>query len=54
MKKIERKKLALSRETVRTLDGADLLAAKGGAAPRVGIVSSDDRACTYSRTCGTL
>jgi hypothetical protein len=54
MKKSERKKLALSRETVRILDGAELLAAQGGVAQQVGIVSSDDRACTYSRNCGTL
>jgi hypothetical protein len=52
MKKIERKKLALSRETVRTLDGADLLAAKGGL-QQVGIVSSDNQECTYSRDCQT-
>jgi hypothetical protein len=48
MKKNESKKLTLSRETVGTLDGY-LQDVKGGAA--VGIVSSDDRACTYSRNC---
>jgi hypothetical protein len=52
MKKIERKKLTLSRETVRTLDGSDLLAAKGGLQP-VGIVSSDNEECTFSRDCQT-
>jgi hypothetical protein len=46
MKKTESKKLTLSRETVRTLDGY-LQNVKGG------IVSSDDRACTYSRNCQT-
>jgi hypothetical protein len=44
MKKTESKKLTLSRETVGTLDGY-LQNVKGG------IVSSDDRACTYSRRC---
>jgi uncharacterized Fe-S cluster-containing MiaB family protein len=48
MKKTESRKLTLSRETVRTLDGY-LRDVKGGVA--VGIVSSDDRACTYSRNC---
>ena len=50
LKKIERKKLALSRETVRTLDRPELLAAKGGL-QQVGIVSSDNEDCTYSREC---
>jgi hypothetical protein len=44
MKKTESRKLMLSRETVRTLDGY-LQDVKGG------IVSSDNRACTYSRQC---
>jgi hypothetical protein len=48
MKKTESRKLTLSRETVRTLDGY-LRDVKGGAV--VGIVSSDNRACTYSRNC---
>jgi hypothetical protein len=52
MKKIERKKLTLSRETVRTLDRSELLAAKGGL-QQVGIVSSDNEDCTYSRECQT-
>jgi hypothetical protein len=47
MKKTESRKLTLSRETVRTLDGY-LQDVKGGA---VAIVSSDNRACTYSRQC---
>jgi hypothetical protein len=51
MKKNEQKKLTLSRETVRTLDVSGLAAVKGGALQQVGIVSSDDRACTYSRNC---
>jgi len=50
MKKTESKKLTLSRETVRTLDGY-LQDVQGGVASAVGIVSSDDRACTYSRQC---
>jgi hypothetical protein len=53
MKK-ETKKLTLSRETVRNLDGAELVPVKGGYAQIAPIVSSDDRACTYSRNCGTL
>jgi hypothetical protein len=48
MKKTESRKLTLSRETVRTLDGY-LQDVKGGEA--VGIVSSDNRDCTYSRNC---
>lgn len=50
MKKIERKKLALSRETLRALDGSELLAAKGGAQP-VNIVSSDNQMCSFSKKC---
>ncbi len=50
MKKTESKKLTLSRETVRTLDGY-LQDVKGGVASGVAIVSSDNRACTYSRQC---
>ena len=45
MKRIERKKLALSRETLRALDGAELLAAQGG------IVSSDNQLCSFSKKC---
>ena len=52
MKKIERKKLSLSRETVRTLDASGLAAVKG-ALQLVGIVSSDNQDCTYSRNCDT-
>ena len=44
MKKTESKKLTLARETVRVLNG-DLQDVKGG------IVSSDNRQCTYSRNC---
>jgi hypothetical protein len=50
MKKTESRKLKLSRETVRTLDGY-LQGVKGGVASDVGIVSSDNRDCTYSRKC---
>lgn len=53
MKKHDSKKLTLARETVRTLAGGDLGKAAGGLAPVAGIVSSDDRACTYSRACQT-
>ncbi len=54
MKKHESKKLTLARETVRTLAGGELGKVLGGlAAPAVGIVSSDDRQCTYSRLCQT-
>ena len=45
MKKIERKKLALSRETLRALEGSELLAARGG------IVSSDNPLCSFSKKC---
>jgi hypothetical protein len=51
MKKQERKKLTLSRETVRNLEGVELVAVKGGYALIAPIVSSDNRECTYSRTC---
>jgi hypothetical protein len=43
-KKTEPKKLTLGRETVRVLDG-DLQNVNGG------IVSSDNRVCTYSLKC---
>jgi hypothetical protein len=45
MKKIERKKLALCRETLRALEGSELLAARGG------IVSSDNQFCSFSKKC---
>jgi hypothetical protein len=44
MRKTETKKLTLARETVRVLDG-DLRNVKGG------IVSSDNKQCTYSFKC---
>jgi len=44
MKKTEPKKLTLARETVRVLDG-DLQNVQGG------IVSSDNKQCTYSLKC---
>jgi hypothetical protein len=51
MKKQETKKLTLSRETVRNLEGVALANVKGGLAQIAPIVSSDNRDCTYSRTC---
>ena len=45
MKKIEQKKLALSRETLRALDGSELQSAQGG------IVSSDNQLCSFSKKC---
>jgi hypothetical protein len=51
MKKHDSKKLTLARETVRTLAGGDLGKVLGGLAAEVGIVSSDNRDCTYSRAC---
>jgi hypothetical protein len=53
MKKHDSKKLSLARETVRTLAGGELGKVAGGLALQVGIVSSDDRQCTYSRACQT-
>jgi hypothetical protein len=52
MKKQESKKLTLTRETLRTLEGIELGRVAGGLADAdAGRVSSDNRACTYSRTC---
>lgn len=51
MKKHDSKKLTLARETVRTLAGGDLAKIDGGLANVVGIVSSDNQDCTYSRAC---
>ncbi len=51
MKKQESKKLALHRETLRALEGTELAPVAGGL-QEVGRVSSDNRACTYSRLCG--
>ncbi len=45
MKKPTKKKLSLSRETVATLEARDLEQVMGGG----GIVSSDNKSCTYSR-----
>jgi len=45
MKKHDTKKLTLARETVRTLVAVDLEKAAGG------IVSSDNRACTFTQKC---
>ena len=53
MKKHDSKKLTLARETVRVLAGGELGKVGGGLAQQVGIVSSDDRQCTYSRACQT-
>jgi hypothetical protein len=50
MKKTESRKLMLAKETVRNLDGY-LQEVMGGVASAVAIVSSDNRACTYSRQC---
>ena len=50
MKKQESKKLALNRETVRNLEAIELEQVIGGLA-QAPIISSDNRACTYSRTC---
>jgi hypothetical protein len=51
MKRQETKKLTLSRETVRNLEGRELAAVEGGFAQIAPIVSSDNRACSYSRAC---
>jgi hypothetical protein len=52
MKKQESKKLTLTRETLRTLEGIALGQVAGGlAVENPGKVSSDNRACTFSRTC---
>jgi hypothetical protein len=51
MKKHDSKKLTLARETVRILAGGELGKVAGGLANVVGIVSSDDQDCTYSRLC---
>jgi hypothetical protein len=53
MKKHDTRKLTLARETVRILAGGELGKAAGGLGDVAGIVSSDDRACTYSRLCQT-
>jgi hypothetical protein len=50
MKKQESKKLTLTRETLRTLEGIELGQVAGGLAD-AGRVSSDNRACTYSQAC---
>jgi hypothetical protein len=52
MKRQETKKLALTRETLRILETVELEGVAGGEV--VGRVSSDNRACTYSRECDTL
>jgi hypothetical protein len=49
MKKQEPKKLTLTRETVRHLEKLELEQVAGGL--EAGRVSSDNRDCTYSRTC---
>ncbi len=51
MKKHDTRKLTLARETVRTLAGGELGKIAGGLAQNVGIVSSDNEDCTYSRQC---
>jgi len=51
MKKQESKKLTLTRETLRTLEAIELGGVAGGLVENPGRVSSDNRACTYSRTC---
>ena len=51
MKRQETKKLTLTRETLRTLEAIELGGVAGG---EVGRVSSDNRACTYSRACDSL
>jgi hypothetical protein len=51
MKKQESKKLTLTRETLRTLEGIEPGQIAGGLADNPGKVSSDNRACTFSRTC---
>jgi hypothetical protein len=51
MKEHDTRKLTLARETVRTLAGGEFGKIAGGLANVVGIVSSDDRECTYSRAC---
>jgi len=45
MKKDNTKKLTLARETVRTLVAGDLEKALGG------IISSDNRTCTFTQKC---
>ncbi len=60
MRKDARTKLPLHRDTLHRLDSdnlhtAAMRRARGGlAGVGVGIVSSDDRECTYSRACDTL
>jgi len=44
MKKTTAKKLSLSRETLAYLEGRDLEHAAAGS----GIISSDDKTCTYT------
>lgn len=51
MKKHDTRKLTLARETVRALAGGELGKFAGGLAQHVGIVSSDNQDCTYSRAC---
>jgi hypothetical protein len=46
MKKPTTTKLSLSRETVATLEARDLEQVMGGGG---GIVSSDNKSCTYSK-----
>jgi hypothetical protein len=45
MKKTTAKKLSLSRETVAHLEALELQGAAGGS----GIISSDNKACSYTR-----
>ncbi|HEX4494727.1 MAG TPA: hypothetical protein VIE43_03570 [Thermoanaerobaculia bacterium] len=52
MKKNERKKLTLSRETVRSLEKSGLAAIQGALLP-VSPVSSENVVCTDTRTCPT-
>jgi hypothetical protein len=59
MRKDARTKLPLHRDTLRRLDSENLQSAamrraRGGLTVGVGIVSSDDQECTYSRACETL
>jgi hypothetical protein len=51
MKENDTRKLTLARETVRTLAGGELGKVAGGLGNVVGIVSSDNEDCTYSRAC---
>jgi hypothetical protein len=58
MRKDVRTKLPLHRDTLHRLDSETLQTAamrhaRGGLAGVVGIVSSDNRQCTYSSACGT-